>query len=64
MLSTSFGLQSAAMIHLVRQVSESIPIVFIDTGYLFPGTYQYALTLQKSCLWQIMGARKEWNEKI
>ena len=47
MLSTSFGLQSAVMIHLVRQVSESIPIVFIDTGYLFPGTYQYALTLQK-----------------
>ena len=33
-------------IHLVRQVSEEIPIIFVDTGYLFPGTYQYALTLQ------------------
>ena len=46
-LSTSFGLQSAVMIHLVRQVSEEIPIVFVDTGYLFPGTYEYALTLQE-----------------
>ena len=45
--STSFGLQSAVMLHLVRQVSREIPIVFVDTGYLFPGTYQYAIQLQK-----------------
>ena len=45
--STSFGLQSAVMIHLVREVSKEIPIVFIDTGYLFPGTYEYALKLQE-----------------
>lgn len=44
--STSFGLQSAVMIHLIRQASKEIPIVFIDTGYLFPGTYEYALSLQ------------------
>ena len=37
--STSFGLQGAVMIHLVREVSKEIPIVVIDTGYLFPGTY-------------------------
>ena len=45
--STSFGLQSAVMIHLVCEVSREIPIVFVDTGYLFPGTYQYAIQLQK-----------------
>ena len=45
--STSFGLQSAVMIHLIRQASKEIPIVFIDTGYLFPGTYEYALNLQE-----------------
>lgn len=45
--STSFGLQSAVMIHLVREVSDQIPIVFVDTGYLFPGTYQYAQSLQE-----------------
>lgn len=47
LISTSFGLQSLVLIHLVRQVSTKIPIVFIETGYLFPGTYQYGLTLQK-----------------
>ena len=47
-LSTSFGLQSAVMIHLVRQVSEEIPIVFVDTGYLFPGTYEYARPCRKN----------------
>ena len=58
--STSFGLQSAVMIHLVRQVSTEIPIVFIDTGYLFPGTYQYGLTLQKQLGFkaQVFSARK------
>lgn len=58
--STSFGLQSAVMIHLVRQVSTEIPIVFIDTGYLFPGTYQYSLTLQKQLGFkaQVFSARK------
>ena len=45
--STSFGLQSGVMIHLVLQASPDIPIVFIDTGYLFPGTYEYALKLQE-----------------
>ncbi len=44
--STSFGLQSAVMIHLVTQVRPKIPIIFIDTGYLFPATYEYAMTLQ------------------
>ena len=52
--STSFGLQSAVMIHLVRQASKEIPIVFIDTGYLFPGTYEYALNLQEKLMFPFM----------
>lgn len=46
-LSTSFGLQSSVMLDLVLKVSNEIPVVFVDTGYLFPETYQYALTLQE-----------------
>ena len=46
-LSTSFGLQSSVMLNLVLQVSKEIPIIFVDTGYLFPETYQYAMTLQE-----------------
>lgn len=41
-LSTSFGVQSAVMLHLVTQVVPDIPVVFIDTGYLFPETYRFA----------------------
>jgi phosphoadenosine phosphosulfate reductase len=42
MLSTSFGAQSAVSLHLVTQQWPEIPVVFIDTGYLFPETYQFA----------------------
>lgn len=41
-LSTSFGVQSAVMLHLVTRIDPQIPVVFIDTGYLFPETYRFA----------------------
>ena len=41
-LTTSFGIQSAVMLHLVTRVVPDIPVVFIDTGYLFPETYRFA----------------------
>ena len=41
--STSFGLQSAVMLHLVSQVEANIPVIFVDTGYLFPATYEYSI---------------------
>jgi len=41
-LSTSFGIQSAVMLHLVSQVAPKVPVVFVDTGYLFPETYRFA----------------------
>jgi phosphoadenosine phosphosulfate reductase len=46
-LSTSFGIQSAVMLHLVTQVRANIPVIFVDTGYLFPETYRYAETLRE-----------------
>jgi phosphoadenosine phosphosulfate reductase len=41
-LSTSFGVQSAVMLHLVTQIDPQVPVVFVDTGYLFPETYRFA----------------------
>jgi phosphoadenosine phosphosulfate reductase len=41
-LSTSFGAQSAVMLSLATQIVPGIPVVFIDTGYLFPETYRFA----------------------
>ena len=40
-LSSSFGAQSAVMLHLVNSVVPRIPVVLIDTGYLFPETYRF-----------------------
>ena len=41
-LTTSFGIQSAVMLHLVTRLNPEIRVVFIDTGYLFPETYRFA----------------------
>jgi phosphoadenosine phosphosulfate reductase len=41
-LSSSMGAQAAVMLHLATRVVPEIPVVFIDTGYLFPETYQFA----------------------
>jgi len=40
--STSFGLQAAVMLDLISRNAPEIPVIFIDTGYHFPETYQYA----------------------
>ena len=41
-MSTSFGIQSAVMLHLVTRFIPKIPIIWIDTGYLPAQTYQFA----------------------
>ena len=40
-ISSSFGIQAAVMLHLVTEQYPSIPVVLLDTGYLFPETYQF-----------------------
>jgi phosphoadenosine phosphosulfate reductase len=40
-LTSSFGAQAAVMLHLVNQVIPKIPVILIDTGYLFPETYRF-----------------------
>jgi phosphoadenosine phosphosulfate reductase len=40
-LSSSFGAQSAVALHLLTQQKPDIPVILIDTGYLFPETYQF-----------------------
>lgn len=44
-MTTSFGVQAAVMLHLVTQIVPRIPVIFIDTGYLFPETYRFARDL-------------------
>jgi len=40
-ISSSFGIQSAVMLHLVTEQYPRIPVVLLDTGYLFSETYQF-----------------------
>jgi phosphoadenosine phosphosulfate reductase len=40
-LTSSFGAQSAVMLHLVNTVNPGVSVVLLDTGYLFPETYSF-----------------------
>lgn len=44
-LSSSFGAQAAVSLHLLSSQQPDIPVILIDTGYLFPETYQFVDTL-------------------
>jgi phosphoadenosine phosphosulfate reductase len=41
-MTTSFGIQSAVMLHLATSVNPDIPVIWVDTGYLPEQTYRYA----------------------
>lgn len=40
-LSSSFGADSAVMLHLCTQVRADLPVVTVDTGFLFPETIRF-----------------------
>jgi phosphoadenosine phosphosulfate reductase len=46
-LSSSFGIQAAVMLHLVSRIIPDIPVIWVDTGYLFPETYTFAHDLKQ-----------------
>ena len=76
-VSSSFGAQSAVMLHLLSQQLPDIPVVVIDTGYLFPETYRFiddltdrlSLNLQvfrseHSAAWQEARYGKRWEHGL
>ncbi len=76
-LSSSFGAQSAVMLHLVTRQMPDIPVVLIDTGYLFPETYRFidelterlALNLKvfrpkTSAAWQEARYGQRWSQGL
>jgi phosphoadenosine phosphosulfate reductase len=44
--SSSFGAQSAAFLHLLQSVQADIPVVLVDTLFLFEETYRFIDALQ------------------
>jgi phosphoadenosine phosphosulfate reductase len=76
-LTSSFGAQAAVSLHLVTRVSPSIPVVLVDTGYLFPETYRFVDELtarlkinlkvyraERSPAWQESRYGQRWNQGL
>jgi len=40
-VSSSFGAHAAVTLHLVTRHRPDIPVILVDTGYLFPETYRF-----------------------
>jgi phosphoadenosine phosphosulfate reductase len=40
-VTSSFGAHAAVSLHLLTQQQADIPVILIDTGYLFPETYRF-----------------------
>lgn len=40
-LSSSFGAQSAVALHMATRARSDLPVILVDTGYLFPETYRF-----------------------
>jgi len=76
-LSSSFGAQAAVSLHLLVQELPDIPVVLVDTGYLFPETYRFVdelaerlrlnLKVYRSALspaWQEARYGARWNQGV
>ena len=60
-LTTSFGIQSAVLLHMLSELpsGRDTPVVWVDTGYLPPETYQYAATLTERLGIRLVVAQSE-----
>ena len=76
-LSSSFGAQAAVSLHLLTHQQPDLPVVLIDTGYLFPETYRFvdelrerlALNLKvysprQSAAWQEAREGRLWEQGV
>lgn len=74
-LSSSFGIQSAVMLHMLTQIDPNIPVILTDTGHLFPETYRFIDELHEklnlnlhvfsapiSSAWQMARYGEQWNK--
>jgi phosphoadenosine phosphosulfate reductase len=46
-MTSSFGVESALLLHMANQVMPGIRVIMIDTGYLFPETWQHMEALRQ-----------------
>jgi len=76
-LTSSFGAQSAVLLHMVTRLRPDVPVVFLDTGYLFQETYTFVDQLTErlklnlkvyqapiSAAWQEARSGKLWENGV
>jgi phosphoadenosine phosphosulfate reductase len=76
-LTSSFGAQAAVSLHLLTQARPDIPVILLDTGYLFPETYDFIDELTEhldlnlkvyrsrmSPAWQEARFGQRWNQGV
>jgi len=76
-LTSSFGAQSAVLLHMATRQQPDLPVVLLDTGYLFPETYRFidelterlSLNLKvyratQSAAWQEARYGKLWEQGL
>ncbi len=76
-MSSSFGAQSAVLLHMVSTRAPGIPVILIDTGYLFPETYAFVDELTRrldlnlkvyrpltSAAWQEARHGRRWEQGV
>lgn len=56
-VSSSFGADSAVMLHLATQAVPGMKVLLVDTGYLFPETYRFAESLREQLGFELHVAR-------
>lgn len=46
-MSSSFGAESAVLLHLASQAQPGLKVIFVDTGFLFPETWSFMEDLRR-----------------
>jgi len=46
-MSSSFGAESAVLLHMASQAVPGVRVIFVDTGYLFPETWEFMERLRR-----------------
>ncbi len=76
-MTSSFGAQAAVSLHLMTRQQPDMPVILLDTGYLFPETYQFVEELtdrlglnlkvyasRRSPAWQEAVEGRRWEQGI
>jgi len=53
-VTSSFGLNGVVLIHMLQKITRKVPIIFINTGYMFEETLKTKRRIEKACRVKIL----------